>query len=114
MLFFEQLARLLLVKRPALRGQEHRVHMLARAQRLVAQIERLGQHDLPAAAAVGRVVRLVVLVERVIADVGRADAHQPLVLRAADDALAHDRVDHLREQGHNVDPHSTSPSMLSI
>ena len=114
MLFGEQLARLVLVKRPPLRGQEHRVHMLPGAQRLMAQVERLGKHDLPTPAAVGRVVRLVVLVQRIVADVGGFDSHQPPVLRAADNALPHDRVDHVREQRHNIDPHSTRPSMLSI
>ena len=112
-LFREQFARFLLVKRLSLCGEEHRVHMLAGTQRLMAQIQRLGQHDLSASAAVRRIICLVVLVERVIADVGRLDLDNALVLRASDDAFAHNRVDHLREQRHNVDFHSIRPSMLS-
>ena len=90
------------------------VDVLARAQRLMAQVKRLGQHHLPTPAAIRGVVRLVVLIECIVADIGRAHLDQPLVLRAADDAFLHDRVDHGREQRHNVDLHSSSPSMLRI
>jgi len=109
----EQLTRFLLVKRLSLCREEHRVHMLAGTQRLMAQIQRLSQHDLSASAAIGRVIRLVVLVERIIADVGCLDLDNTLVLCASDDAFAHNRVDHLRKQRHNVDFHSIRPSMLS-
>ena len=112
-LLCEQLTRLFLIERRTLRGQKDRMHVLARAQRLVAQIKRLGEHDLTTAAAVGGVVCLVVLVEGIVADVGRLDLDEPLVLRPADNALAHDRVYHLGEQRHDVDFHSIRPSMLS-
>ena len=112
-LLCEQLTRFLLVKRLSLCREEHRVHMLAGTQRLMAQIQRLSQHDLSASAAIGRVIRLVVLVERIIADVGCLDLDNTLVLCASDDAFAHNRVDHLRKQRHNVDFHSIRPSMLS-
>ena len=78
------------------------MHLLARAERLMAQVQRLGQHHLPAAAAVGRVIRLVVLVRRVIPDIGRPHLDQPFLLRTADDAFPHDRIDHFGKQRHNV------------
>ena len=109
----EQLTRFLLVKRLSLCREEHRVHMFAGTQRLMAQIQRLSQHDLSASTAIGRVICLVVLVERIIADVGRLDLDQTLILCPADDALAHNGIDHLRKQRHNVDFHSIRPSMLS-
>ena len=112
-LLCEQLTRFLLIKRLSLCREKHRVHMLAGTQRLMAQIQRLSQHDLSASAAIGCVIRLVVLVERIIADVGCLDLDNTLVLCASDDAFAHNRVDHLRKQRHNVDFHSIRPSMLS-
>ena len=80
---------------------------------LPALIERVGLHHSTAAAAVGRIVRLMVLVERIIADIRRLDLDKALVLCAPDDAFAHDRVDHLGKQRHNVDFHSIRPSILS-
>ena len=112
-LLCEQFTRFFLIKRLSLCGEEHGMNVLARAERLMAQVQRLGQHDLSAPAAVRRIIRLVVLVERIIADVGRLDLDQTLILCPADDALAHNGIDHLREQRHNVDFHSIRPSMLS-
>ena len=110
----EQLTRFVLIEGPALRGQEHRMHPFPGAKRLMAQVKRLGQHDLPAPAAIGRVVRLMVLVGRIIAYIDRAYLHEALFLRAADHALPHDRIDHFRKQRHNIDLHSSRPSMLSM
>ena len=44
----------------------------------------------------------------------RAYLHEALFLRAADHALPHDRIDHFRKQRHNIDLHSSRPSMLSM
>ena len=69
-------------------------------------------YDLRVDRVIGH-IRDVLTSNPAVADVGRLDLDESLVLRPADNALAHDRVYHLGEQRHDVDFHSIRPSMLS-
>ena len=67
--------------------------MLTAGQCLVTEVKWLGQHDHAAAAAIRRIICLVVLVQRIVANVGRTNFDQTLGLRTANDALLHNPFD---------------------
>ena len=76
--------------------------------RPIAVIDGIRLHDHTGPAAVGVVVHTVVFVAGIVPDVDGADIHIPRLTGPADDALGEERLAHLREQGHDVDPHRTS------
>ena len=89
----EQLTCFGLIERCTLCAHHDRMHVLTAGQCLVAEVKRLGQHDHAAAAAIRRIICLVVLVQRIVANVGRTNFDQTLGLCTADDALLHNPFD---------------------
>ena len=73
------------------------MNMFAASQGLMAQIQRFGQHHHAAAAAIGGIIRLVMLVQRIVPDVSRPNLDQALGLCTADDAFLHHTLDDTRE-----------------
>ena len=74
----------------------------------MARGQGLGLEDHAAPAPEGRVVGDPVPPARVVAEIEHADVHQPARPRAAEDRLAERRLEHPREQGHDVDPHRSA------
>ena len=70
-----------------------------------AVIEGLHLHQHALAAPVGVVVHLHLLVFRVVPDLVGFDADDVVPLGPAQDALAHDGADGIREQGQDIDMH---------
>ena len=113
-LFGKALAHLL-GKRRAARRHEHHMrpgaalgrHRLQNGGAAVVNGLRLHHHA--GAAAIGVIVHLALLVQRVLAYLVGVKLDAAVFLRAANDALRHERLAYLREQGGNVNPHRHPP-----
>ena len=97
----------LLVEVPAAGGQIDGVDPLPRliTDMLPAAVQGIGLHHRAAAAAVGIVVHLHLLVGGIVTDLVGLNGHQTLRPGPADDGLAHHGLHRVREQGHDVNPH---------
>ena len=102
-----QLPRLGLVERRAAGGEEDGVHRRADliADRAPAAPQRVTLHDRAAAAAVGVIVHLVLLVGGIVPDLVGVDLDEPLFLRPAEDAGVQHRRHGLRKQRHDIKTH---------
>ena len=102
-----QLLGKLLIEHPAAGGQINGMHPLPCliADMLPAAVQRIGLHHRTAAAAVGVIVHLHLLIGGVVADLVGSDGHNALCLRPADNGLAHHRLDGIGEQCHDVNSH---------
>ena len=74
-------------------------------QGLEAVVNRLRLHHHAHAAAIGRVIHTIMLIERVVPDVTAIELHKPAFSRASDDALPQHRVAHFGKEGQNIDTH---------
>ena len=92
-------------RRPGRREQHAPRRSARRGHRLDRRDQRLGPHHHAGAAAVRRVVDAAVLVGREVARVGERDAEEPGRDRLAEEARPEERVEHLREQGDDLEVH---------
>ena len=75
------------------------------ANRLVAVIYRLGLHHHTHTAAVGCVVHIPVLILCIGPNIRGLDLHFAGLACPANNALVQHGATHVREQGHNINPH---------
>ena len=93
--------------RRAAGGEEDGMHRRADliADRAPAAPQRVTLHDRAAAAAVGVIVHLVLLVGGIVPDLVGVDLDEPLFLRPAEDAGVQHRRHGLRKQRHDIKTH---------
>ena len=103
-----------MIEQAALRRKVNGMHAARQAafHRAEAVNDRLACQHHPVAAAVGRIVHATVLIPRIIADVRAADANGPALLRAAEDTLRKEALEHRGKQGENFKIHKTAPPLL--
>ena len=82
------------------------------ADRLHRAKHRLRQHHHPRPAAVGLVVGRAMPIGRVLAQIPHAHVEQSLLDPARDHALGEERLEHVREDGDEVDAHACESSSL--
>ena len=106
-LFFRQFFCDFLVENLPLRSQiDHaRTFSGARRQGFICIVNRFRLHHHTGAAAIGRIVYMVVFVLRVIADIDRLDRDQPFVNRTPRNTCVQSPHYHLRKQGQNMKIH---------
>ena len=93
----------------ALGGHQHHRRVRAKRRRFDDVFhgfeQGLGLKDHPRASAEGVVVGGTMAVVRVVADVVQPDFDQPLLASLADDAFGQGALEHLREEGQDVEAH---------
>ena len=70
-----------------------------------AAVQGIGLHDRAAAAAVGVVVHLVLLVGGIVPDLVGLNGDEAALLGTAQDALGQHIAQRLREEGHDINSH---------